>query len=301
MKTSILKKALLLAFVVISGQAFAQNVCDIVWVKAEATPVDGGLVYVNWNYEGDEIPEDFVSEFYRAVNIGASTAFIVAEPNVADGWMLAGFARDTNKNGRYDNGEDQQFYVRPDGFFTAKIYPESYNGDGSSSSSAQIEAEAALADKIANEEEPSDRVYAVFTQGDIAMQAEDQEWYGKVWSSKLNNEIGDEVTFTAVGESFVPQTGSNKYFKFDHWTIPGGETLYTRSITVTVSGGEIYYAHFVETTKEDFNNNERNTAIDPVFKGSRTFGSKFYNLQGQVVEPSAKGVYIQNGKKVVLK
>ena len=294
-----IKKTLLAALVALSActPSLADSV-NTVWVRAEATPILGGNVFVNWYLDGDEIPEDYVSEFKRAVNIGASTAFIIAEP--AEGYKLAGFVRD-NGNETYDNGVDEQIYVRPDYFFTAKYFPYEYYGDGSSSSSAQYEAEAALED----ETEPSDLIFAVFTQGDIAMQAEDQEWMGKVWCNKLDNEAGDEVLFSANGESISPQTGGVKYYKFDHWETPGGETLYDRIISVTVTGGEVYYAHFTETTRDDYVLNEKAnpsfTAIRKVSDKEHVSAAEVYDLQGRRVADPVKGVFIQDGRKVVKK
>ena len=42
------------------------------------------------------------------------------------------------------------------------------------------------------------------------------------------------------------------------------------------------------------------TAIENVENGTITTG-KVYNLQGQEVKSAQKGIFIQNGKKVVLK
>ncbi|MBR1801464.1 MAG: hypothetical protein IJ767_08270 [Bacteroidaceae bacterium] len=300
MMNTFIRKALLCASlsVAVIIPAQAQNSSEAIWARAEATPVEGGLVYLFWYLDGDEIPEDYVSEFKRAVNIGSSTAFILAEPSV--GWQLAGFARD-NGNRMYDNGVDAQIYVRPDNFFTAVRYPEEYYGDGSSSSSAQIEAEIALEDK----EQPSDLIYAVFTQGDIARQAEDEEWMGKVWCSKLNNEAGDEVLFSANGETISPDTGGVRYYKFDHWETPDGQDIYDRTIRVTVLGGETYYAHFAQTTKDDYMENERKnpdlTAVRAVQGDGTRKSAQTYDLQGRRVEAQQKGVYIRNGKKVVMK
>jgi len=294
------KKALLFTLFAVLGfsQSFAQNTANAVWVRAEATPVDGGYVYVNWYLDDDDIPFDYASDFKRAVNIGASTAFILAEP--AEGYQLAGYARD-NGDQNYDSSEDAQIYVRPNQYFDAKYYPEEYQGDGSSSSSAQIEAEIALEDK----EAPSDFIFAVFTQGDIAMQAEDEEWMGKVWSSKLDNAPGDEVLFSANGESVSQANGGVKYYKFDYWTTPDGLTITDRTIKVKVTGGEVYYAHFAQTTKDDYIANEKKnpdfTAIDAVRNDNRVSDRKRYDLQGRRVDSPQKGIYIQNGKKVVLK
>ena len=300
MKLMNMKRTLLLAAIAITSftQSLAQNTANAVWVRAEATPVDGGLVYVNWMLEGDEIAEEYYSEFKRAINIGASTAFILAEP--ADGWQLAGYVRDNGDN-QYENGEDQQIYVRPDGYFTAVYDPTEYQGDGSSSSSAQYEAEAALEDM----ENPTDMIFAVFTKGDIAMQAEDEEWMGKVWASKLNNEAGDEVYFSANGESISQNFGGVKYYKFDYWTTPDGNTVYDRYIKVTVTGGEIYYAHLTQTTQSDYLANERKnptfSGISTLVNSTKAVDRSFYDLQGRRVATPTKGVFIQNGKKVVVK
>ena len=301
MKTNMIRRSLLALTVGLmsTATAFAQNSANAAWVRADAYPSDGGLVYVNWYLDGDEILENEWSEFKRAVNIGASTAFITVLPN--DGWQLAGYARDTNKNQQYDNGDDAQVFVRPDGFFTAKIDPTEYMGDGSSSSSAELEAKAALEEM----ENPTDQIYAVFTQGDVARQAEGEEWLGKVWSSKLYNEVGDQVTFSANGDYVSGDSHGVTFFKFDHWTDPMGEILTDRTITVTVTGGGVYTAHFVQTTRDDFNENERKdrilTGIADVRQQNIATGTT-YDLSGRRVDvPTAKGVYLRQGKKIVKK
>ena len=43
------------------------------------------------------------------------------------------------------------------------------------------------------------------------------------------------------------------------------------------------------------------TGIDEVIKYERQSDDAFYNLQGQRVDNPGKGLYIRNGKKVVIK
>ena len=93
-----------------------------------------------------------------------------------------------------------------------------------------------------------------------------------------------------------------------------------REFTITVTGMEKYYAHFVKTTKTDYNENEKPlfpdrykfdynnsdwnpsefTAIQSV-KSIPANSSVIYDLQGRRVSQAAKGVFIKDGKKVIVK
>ena len=276
-----------------SLQGFAYN---NVWVRAEAQPTGAGIVYVDWNDDEETPVFDDASEFKRATNAGASTAFIWAQPEA--GYQLAGYVRD-NGNQIYDNGVDLQIRVSPTGLFTA-VYDHTEYGDAGSSSTAQAEAEAALADM----ENPTDLIFAVFTQGDIARPAEGQELYGWVYCNKLDNEPGDEIILDAYGDS-DNSDGTVRYYKFDHWTDAYGETVSTeRFLHVTVSGGEVYYAHFIETTEEDrdvYNpHKEDYTGIAQVNAKAGT-PQDAYDLSGRKALPTQKGVRIVNGKKAFMK
>ena len=274
-------------------QSFAYN---NIWVRAEAQPTGAGLVYVDWNNDVETPVFDDASEFKRSANSAASTAFIWTQ--VEPGYQLAGFVRD-NGNQVYDNGVDLQLRVRPDGFFTA-VYDHTEYGGAGSSSSAQAEAEAALEDM----ENPTDLVFAVFTQGDIARPAEGQENFGWVYCNKLDNEPGDEIVLDAYGDSDNSE-GPVRYYKFDHWTDSYGEIVSTeRYLHVTVNGGEVYYAHFVETTKEE------RDVVNPhkeVYTGITQVNAKAgaqqdaYDLSGRKALPTQKGVRIVNGKKALVK
>lgn len=271
-----------------------------VWVRAEAYPTGAGTVYVNWNNDPEDVVYDDASEFKRSVNAGASTAYVHTQ--VEDGYQLAGFARD-NGNQRYDNGVDVQVRVNPEGLFTAEYDHTEYGGAGSSSA-AEAEAQAAL-EEMAN---PTDYIFAVFTQGDVARPAEGQEWCGWVYCDKLDNAPGDEITIDAYGDSDNRESPT-KFYKFDHWSDESGTVISTeRVLKVSVQGGAKYYANFVETDKETYNASEKNlnphkeTAIlAPLASGQSSH--KFYDLTGRPLkrENAPRGIYIHNGNKIVKK
>lgn len=306
MNKSLLKKSLLavMALFAASTSTFAYN---NVWVKAEAYPTGAGTVYVNWDSDPEVVKLfDDTSEFKRSVNAGASTAYIYTQ--VEEGYQLAGFARD-NGDQRYDNDQDVQIKVHADGLFTA-IYDPTQYGDAGSSSAAEAEANAALEDM----ENPTDHIFAVFTQGDVARPAVGQETYGWVYCNKLNNEPGDEITLDAYGDS-DNSTGMVRYYKFDHWSDASGTPISTdRIIKVTVQGGEVYYANFVETTKNDRDivNPHKETGIEQVKYGvNEQLNSGVYDLSGRCIANTfstplsslrcAKGIYIHKGKKFIKK
>lgn len=279
-----------------------------VWVRADVYPANSGLVFVDYNI--DEVNFAASSEFKRSVNIGASSAFIIAEP--LDGWLFAGVARDMNRNGQYDVTEDKQVHVWYNFFFTA-FYDHTDYTDASSSSTAMAKADSALAKMT----KPTDQLLAVFTKGAVAHRAEGEEAYGYVYSSKLYNEPGDVVTFSAYGD-YDTRGAYNVYYKFDCWKdAAGNEVSREREFTITVKGMETYYAHFVKTTKAeyeetekvpekykfDYNNTDWNGefgAVEGIQMDSRS-ENKIFDLQGREVVAPRKGLYIRGGKKVMMK
>ena len=294
--TRVLLAAIVL-FVALPVSAY-QNV----WVRAEAYPTGSGTVYVDWSPIEDGIYEyDDVSEFKRAANNAVSDAFIATQ--VAPGYQLAGFVRDDG-NQRYDNGVDVQIRVRNDGYFTA-VYDHTEYGEAGSTSAAQAEAEMALADMTA----PTDYIFAVFTQGDVARPAEGQEMCGWVYCSKLDNEPGDEITLDAYGDS-DNSTGELKYYKFDHWTDETGNIIsYDRVITVTALGASVYYANFIETDRDNYNTTEKNknphneTAIRGISASSVDGSNQYFDLNGRTFPfgTTHRGVYIHDGNKYIKK
>lgn len=245
-KTDFMKRMYAVVLFAMAGvmSAMAYN---NVWVKAEGYPTGAGRVYVSCYPDEDDIIYGDECDMKRATNAAPSTAFIWAQPS--DGYQLAGYARD-NGNNQYDNGVDEQVKVRYDGYFTAVYDPTEY-GNAGASSQAEKEAKEALE----NMTEPTDHIYAVFTKGAVARVAEGQEVRGYVFANKLFTKPGDKVTFSAFGDSNSDE--GVKYYRFDHWTDAYGENMGTnRFLTVTVEGMDVYYAHFVKTTKEEFKETE---------------------------------------------
>ena len=293
-------------------QSFAQF--NNIWVKAVAVPTDGGTVFVDWAIPNDEsgILYATTSEYKTSKNLAASDGFIWGK--AAAGWQLAGFAHDNNKNGQFDNDVtvDKQIWRRSNGLFTAIYDPTEYVGQ--SSTEAMGKAQEALEQMTT----PTDLVFAIFTKGTVAIHQEDQEYRGKVWISKLDNAAGDQLTLEAYGDSWYnPTTSQNQYFKFDKWTKKGDSSFSStdRVLNVTAENGATYYANFVKTDKDDFDANERN--LDPHKEDYQTQGdipslgiqsvktnatsTPVFDLQGRRVAKATKGVFIQNGKKVVVK
>ena len=291
----------------VSMNSFADSFNNV-WVRADVFPENSGLVYVDFYL--DDVNMDSFSEFKRSINFAASNAFIIAEP--ADGWLFAGVARDMNRNGQYEADNDKQIHVFYNYFFTAFYDHTEYVGQGSSS-----EAQALAEEALAKMTQPTDLVLAVFTKGAVAHRAEGEEAFGYVYSSKLYNEPGDEVTFYAYGDC-DSRNSPNVYYKFDCWKdAEGNEVSRNREFTITVKGMEQYYAHFVKTTKADYQENEKvperfkfdynNTDWNGEWNGVENiqFDSKsdnrLFDLQGRLVTAPQKGIFIRNGKKVVVK
>ena len=279
-----------------------------VWVAADVYPANSGTVFVTWYV--DETNYAAHSEFKRSANF-ASDAFILSEP--AEGFLFAGYARDYNGNDQYDNDADKQIHVWANGYFSALYDHTEYEVPGSSTQSLAIAQEA-----LTTMEKPPDHLFAVFTKGAVAHRAKGQETHGKVYSSKLYNEVGDQVTFSAYGDSESQSAGGVKYFKFSHWTNAAGESVSTnREYTITVTGMETYYANFVETTKAEFQETEddpnkidwsKTGEDDPwtllgvqTIEQGRVAASPVFDLQGRVVKAPVKGLFIKNGKKMVIR
>ena len=284
-----------------------------VWVRADVVPQNAGTVFVDWYI--DEVNLASYSEFKRSINFGASSAYIITEP--ASGWLFAGVARDLNRNGQYEAENDKQIHVFYNGFFTA-FYDHTDYTDPSSSTGAMAKAEEALAEMTT----PTDLVLAVFTKGAVAQRAEGQEAFGYVYSSKLYNEPGDQVTFYAYGD-YDSRGSSNVYYKFDCWKdAAGNEVSRDREFTVTVKGMETYYANFVTTTKADYQENEKVperfkfdyynidwngewNGIETVSTDNGSHRSHVYDLggrrMGRDVSTLRKGLYVVDGRKLIIR
>ena len=274
-KTFTFKSAVTAALLLAGSlQSFAYN---NLYLKAEAYPTGAGRVYVSVfisDYEDGDVDFQPISEVKQPRQ--TSDAFIWAE--AAEPYKLAGYARD-NGNGKYDNGVDQQVRVNPvTGAFTAILDPEQYDGNGNTSQGL-VDAENALAEMT----EPTDYIYAVFTKGDVAFAAEGCEDMGTVTASRLDNEAGEQVTFTAKAD---------KRHHFTNWTDAQGTIVGTSTaLTVEVAGGAIFFAHFGEGEADD--------------DGVETIGqcdehpSPIFDLQGRRADaPVRKGIYVKDGKKV---
>ena len=279
------------------------NEDNIIWVKAEAYPTGAGTVYADWTVDGEKT-YDTTSEFKRYSNADVSRAFVWNQP--AAGWQFSGYARD-NGNGTYDNGSDLQVKVRPDGFFTAVYDPTVYSGN--STSEADMLAKAALETMKA----PTDLVFAVFTHGAVARVAEDELNHGNAYADKLYSEAGDQITLSAWGDSESPEIGGVKYYKFAYWSDADGNKLSEeRHYTITVKGMDIYYAHFEETTKEEYQATENDPHKSESYydglsvkdvKTAAAAGTRIFDLQGRQVtsghSPLRRGIFISDGKKKV--
>lgn len=284
-KITTFKKMMATALMVVAGslQGYAYN---NVWVKAEAYPTGAGKVYVTQynptqpdDKTGYEPDFQDVSEFKRSADVAASTAFLDYQP--AEGYIFAGIARD-NGDGVFGEGDEQVRRREEDGNFTAVYDPTEYNVNGSSSQSM-----AAAEEALAEMENPTDHVFGVFTKGDAGRVVLECSMFqgsdmGKVVSSKLDNQPGEEVTFTALPDS--------KYC-FVKWTDAEGNVVSTKNpLTVTAQGGVTYYAHFAKAVDgiEEVQVNER---ADP----------RWFDLQGRQYATPRRGLYIHNGRKVFVK
>ena len=302
-----MKKGLFIAALLVAAttQSFAQAFNNI-WVQAQVYPAEKGQVFIDWYV--DEVNYAPMSQFKRSTNSAESAAYIYAKP--VEGWLYAGVARDCNMNGTYEVGTDRPVHIWWNHFFTAFYDHTPYEVPGSSSSSYELAQEA-----LETMTQPTDRVFAIFTQGAVAHRAKGEEARGYVFCDKLYNEPGDEVTFFAYGDSEYTDEG-NKYYKFDHWADADGNPVSTdREFKITVKGMETYYAHFVQTTKADNKENEvvpdrwkydyNNPDWDPTgiqnVKTVNSASTAVYDLLGRRVAQPAKGLYIQNGKKFVKK
>lgn len=314
MNTSIsFKRFALVSCLLLTGymQSFAQSFNNV-WVKIDVVPAGSGQVFADW-YIDEVFYNSTSSEFKRTSNAAPSAAFVLTKP--ADGYHYAGLARDMNGNKQFDNDYtvDRLVHVWFNHFFTCFYDHTDYEVPGSSTASMEL-AEEALEQMTG----PTDQLFAVFTQGAVAYRAVGEEARGYVYSSKLDNAPGDQVTFFAYGDSEYTDEG-NIYYKFDHWAdADGNEVSREREFTVTVKGMEIYYAHFVQTTKTefretetipdvfkyDYNNRDWNgdwNGIETVSVHQSASSDAFYDLQGRRVAQPRQGLYIHNGKKMVVR
>jgi len=293
----------------VSMQSFADS-SNCIWLKALTYPAGAGGVYVDYDLTNVEPVYEATSEFKRVKNFGTSSAFILAK--AAEGWMFAGVARDMDMDGLYDAEKDRQIHVWYNDYFTAFYDHTDFNGQSTT------EADAKATEALNKMTKPTDQVIAVFTKGAVAYRNIDEEAFGYVFSSKLYNEPGDQVTFYAYGD-VDSRKSTNTYYKFDCWLDEGGNTVSTnRELTITVKGMERYYAHFVKTTKSDYEENEKaifperfkwdynNSDWNPSefvgieeVKADNTADDAIYDLQGRRVAQPEKGLFIRGNKKFI--
>lgn len=311
-----MKKRTFIAALMMVGtmQSFAQMPYNNVWVKAQVVNENSGTVFTQWYIPDDDA--DYIygatSEFKRSANLAASQGYIWAEP--ASGWQLGGFAHDYNKNGVFDNDVtvDKQVWVQASGLFNAVYDPTEYKGKTSDSEGMKL-AENALAEMTA----PTDLIFVVFTKGTIVRHQEGHEVRGRVWINKLDNAAGDQLKLEAYGDSWSnPITSKIEYYKFQKWTKKGDSSFESteKVLEITAEEGAVYYANFEKTTKAEC---DAERASDPHKEEYQTSGdipglgiqsvktnatsTPVFDLQGRRVAKATKGIFIQNGKKVVVK
>ena len=132
-------------------------------------------------------------------------------------------------------------------------------------------------------ENPNEYLYAVFARVVISNFKEKE-----VYLYPRANDIGDEVTLTCTRDDF------------DYWIEEGtGRHIAENPYTFTVTGKETYTAHFGDPSK---------IALHQLPSGKEgssltAHPSSDYDLQGRRVKNGEmrKGVYIQNGKKIIVK
>lgn len=278
MKTTALSLRVCTAVLLFLAASLQCKAYNNVYIKAEAYPMGSGTVYVS--AYGDDEYKDFRSTYEFKASQQYAQTFIYGKPE--GDYQLAGFARD-NGNNMFDDGVDEQIRVNNNtGFFTAVYDPKQYDGNGSTTQ-AQNEANQALELMT----DPTDHIYAVFTLGAVAFVADGCEDMGIVTASKLDNAVGDKVTFTAKAD---------KNCHFVNWTdVLGKEVGKSHQLTVTVEGQDYYMAHFAEG------------AEDPegiaVLKADEAAGAaKTFDLHGRrLANLSRKGIYVRGGKKYVVR
>ena len=115
--------------------------------------------------------------------------------------------------------------------------------------------------------------------------------------------VAGTPTTAGTNFDFVGTTAASTTIASGDYFI-GSNKLYTSTGATNIKGTRAY----LKTTEEaagarivsfSINGNET-TAIENVEQGTITTG-KVYNLQGQEVKSAQKGIFIQNGKKVVIK
>jgi hypothetical protein len=120
-----------------------------------------------------------------------------------------------------------------------------------------------------------DAVYDLFTTTDATDDVTENQLHGTL------------STTAAPANTFVLSTqGGNSGF----FPVKTGLTIPAHKAYLTVSGGMARELFFDDVT-----------GIDDAVRQERLIGSAWYNLQGQKVEKPSKGVYINNGKMVIIK
>ena len=243
MFTSVVGKRLMLAVTMVLASVANVLAGGEDWyaynVQIDAYPTGAGLVYVDENDMSAVVPAEN-AEFKQSINVQYTSkeSLLNAFVKENEGWHFLGFAKDTVDEQNERHYVDSVAYNLDELFGYVQL---SIEGDGSShwdeKQQTMVSDDSAAVAAIMPLD-PNNYFRALFTHA-YAKVAPGYEYLAKIESSKLVNNIGDKVTFTAVPLS--------AFTTFVNWTKDGEPVSNDPTIEVTVSGIEEYVAHFKDS------------------------------------------------------
>lgn len=291
-------KTMKLALVAVLGltastQAFAGEKWSNHTVKVISTPT-GGKVYVNNDaekFQESDLKQDECTEHVSVMvtdlsAVGAGklyAAAIFSQP--AEGWHAAGFAKDADNDGIFDQTKDLEVSAvageTNNAFYSLINLNEGYATECDSETAAQAGTFP---------ENPSSTFFALFAK---AVAYVKDGVGGTIETSNLCNNIGDNVTFKATAGQGLKEDGTTIQYYFINWTDADGQEIGTteeytiENITVPTK----IYAVFSDT--------KPSSGINDIIVDNQEADGPAYDVFGRRVTSEYKGIVIRNGKKYI--
>lgn len=206
-------------------------------VQVEAYPTGAGVVYATEETVEDESTIEYAAS--QNLEITTQAVTINGYAQAAEGWQFIGFAKDyLDENEEWVH--DDVVTVAPDDWASFCLLTLD-NGVGSKHFDEEAQAEVSddsLTVAGLMPLDPNNYFRALFTH--VAADVNpDQRAMGIVTIDKLVNDIGDQVTLTAIPAS--------EFNSFKNWTLDGEVVSAEAELKVTVSGVANYVANFTDS------------------------------------------------------
>ncbi len=215
------------------------------YVTAKVVPEGCGKVWLSANRPGQGLPvwKTTESTLQRVMPISHQYVAFYANAQTVGDYIFCGWYLDDG-DGEFDITKDELVSTETESLLAFNILELT-----GSDEYYETEAEANAAAKPT---EPQAVLFALFTNGATAQPERNMEKFGQVVIDNPYNNIGDQVTITAI-----PEEG----YQFEYWKTKKGTTILDSDkgivsrqnpYTFTVQGGEKLYAYFSDIDAPTF-------------------------------------------------